>query len=80
MVCGMVRTHLSYSCLTINLSFGPSYDITKSEHGVFPHLYMESNVMFYHDIEDFLHCIFGTDMHCIFEAESNIRLVHTIFT
>lgn len=31
--------HVGISCLTINLSFGPSYPLTKFEHGVFPHLY-----------------------------------------
>jgi len=43
----------AYSCLIINLCFGPSHHLMKSGHGVFPHLYMASNIMFYHDFEDF---------------------------
>jgi len=31
--------------------------------------------MFYYDFEDFLRCIFGTDMHCIIEAESILLLL-----
>jgi len=72
------NTRPAYNCLIINLWFGPSHQFMKSGHGVFPHLYMASNIMFYHDFEDFLYYIFGTDMQCIIEAESSIMLVHII--